>query len=342
MNILLILTGGTIGSAVQGDSISVSDSSSYDLINRYENKYGKDVTFTVRKPIKTLSENMNPEHWNALCRELDSVNTNDFDGIIIAHGSDTLSYTSAVLGLLYSHLPIPLVLIAANYPLADERSNGIANLRGAVELTGERINGVYTVYRNNAGHVLVYLATRLLEADTYRGEFSSFGGKPLGEMKNGELCLFEGAHNPAYCELKTSAKRILSKSPEFKKDILVIRPYPGLRYSNFKINNNTAAVLHLTYHSSTVCVKNVKNSVLPFLEECKERNIPVYFASFNSLESAMYETSKELLEAGGIPLLRLSPEAAYAKLLIAVNQNEVSLDDYLSRNIFFEVLPKQI
>lgn len=341
MNILLILTGGTIGSAVQGDSISVSDSSSYDLINRYEQKFGKDVTFTVRKPIKTLSENMNPEHWNALCRELDSVDTNKFDGIIVAHGSDTLSYTSALLGLLYAHLSIPLALIAANYPLADERSNGIANLRGAVELISARKHrGVYTIYRNNAGRVLVYLATRLLEADTYRGEFSSFGGEPLGEMKDGKLCLFKASHNPTEEELSLPAERAISKTPEFKKTILIIRPYPGLRYSNFKIDENTAATLHLTYHSSTVSVKNRETSVLPFLEECKNKNIPVYFASFNSLKNAMYETSHEILEAGAIPLMRISPESAYAKLLIAINQNEMSADEYLNRNVFFEVLPE--
>lgn len=291
MNILLILTGGTIGSAVNENSINLSESSSIDLINRYRSQYGGDINFTVRKPIQTLSENLNPEHWNALCKELDSVNTCEFDGIILAHGSDTLSYTSAVLGLLYSHLNIPLVLIAANYPLADERSNGIANLRGAVELISEKYMGVYTVYRNNAGRVLVYLATRMLEADTYRGEFSSFGGEALGEMQNGKLILFKAAHNPTYEDLRKPTERVLKNTPVFKNHIPVIKPYPGLQYSYFNIDKSVKAVLHLTYHSSTVCVKNVENSVIPFLEKCKSQNIPVYFASFNSLNGSMYETS---------------------------------------------------
>lgn len=341
MKILLLLTGGTIGSAVQNGAVSVSDSSSYDLIRRYENAFGRDVEFTVRKPISTLSENMSFDHWNALCREIDSVITDDFDGIIIAHGSDTLSYTSAVLGLLYSHLPIPVVIIAANYPLADERSNGIANLRGAVELISARkYKGVYTVYRNNEGHVIVYLATRLLEADTYCDEFSSFGGVPLGEMRGGKLVLNESPINPTEADLQTPAIKILKNTPEFKKDILMIKPYPGLKYSSFSLTENIGAALHLTYHSSTVCVKGVENSALTLLEQCKEKNIPLYLASFRNLNSALYETSNTALSHGAIPLKCLSPECAFAKLLTAYNQTEMMPDEYLSKNIFYEQLPE--
>lgn len=341
VKILLLLTGGTIGSAVQGNTVAVSDNSSYDLIRRYEKAFGHDAQFVVKNPISTLSENMSLDHWNALCRELDSVNTDNFDGIIIAHGSDTLSYTSALLGLLYSHLQIPVVLIAANYPLADRRSNGIANLRGAVELISEgKYRGVYTVYRNNAGRVVVYLATRLLEADTYCGEFSSFGGVPLGEMRDGKLVMNKNAINPSEADLQSPAPKLLKNAPEFKRDILMIKPYPGLKYSSFSLTENIGAVLQLTYHSSTVCVKGVENSALTLLEQCKNKNIPFYLASFRSLDNALYETSHAAITDGAIPLKCLSPEAAYAKLLTAYNQNEIPPDEYLRQNIFYEQLPE--
>ena len=68
--ILVILTGGTIGSVILGNDVDVTDTSPYRLINRYQQVYGGEDEFEVRQPLTVLSENMQPGLWNVLCQAI--------------------------------------------------------------------------------------------------------------------------------------------------------------------------------------------------------------------------------------------------------------------------------
>ena len=71
-----------------------------------------------------------------------------YDGLIITHGSDTLSYSSAFLGLCLCGLDIPVALTAADLVPDDPRSNAVENLRACVEVIEKFRRGVFTVYKN--------------------------------------------------------------------------------------------------------------------------------------------------------------------------------------------------
>lgn len=58
---------------------------------------------------------------------------NSYDGIVVTHGTDTLQYTSAFLAYIFDGLNVPIVLVSANYPLDDSRSNGFENFVGAID-----------------------------------------------------------------------------------------------------------------------------------------------------------------------------------------------------------------
>lgn len=98
MKILVVLTGGTIGSRVSEKIINVNSAAAYNLIKLYQDKYGTDIEFEVIQPMNILSENLIPSYWITLYDCLDKVEFNAYDGIIITHGSDTLAYTAAMTG----------------------------------------------------------------------------------------------------------------------------------------------------------------------------------------------------------------------------------------------------
>ena len=58
MRICVIFTGGTIGSAVKGGTVGLSDETSSLLIDMYREKYGAGVAFDVLRPVSILSENV--------------------------------------------------------------------------------------------------------------------------------------------------------------------------------------------------------------------------------------------------------------------------------------------
>lgn len=338
--ILVVLTGGTIGSRVENSVIDVSGSSPYRLISMYEEFYGKE-DFEVIQPLNILSENMTPDALLVLLKALDKIRYEEYAGIIVTHGSDTLSYTSAFAGLLFHHVPVPVILVASNYPLGQKGSNGLNNFAKAVELIRkDPVRGVFVLYQDMAGSDQVYLATRIQEAEPFHDQFRDFSGQAFGKMEDGKFIVNTGIEQPTKEAVEANKTRKMEIPASFSEKIMLIRPYPGMDYSFFLPDgkDKPAAVLHYLYHSATACLTGEEYGLLSFVEHCRSRNIDVYTASYKKTEGNQYATGDALLKAGVTPLLNISPEAAYAKLLLLYNNSGTKgrREQLAQENIYFE------
>jgi L-asparaginase len=125
MRILVVFTGGTIGSQInQSQAIDVRPGRTRLLLSKYAESGPLPASFEVIEPHNILSENATPNDWNTLVRAIREVDATSFDGIVVTHGTDTLAYASAALSFALHDLPVPLVMVASNYPLDDARANG--------------------------------------------------------------------------------------------------------------------------------------------------------------------------------------------------------------------------
>lgn len=338
--ILVVFTGGTIGSAQSGNKIDVMRRGSYEILERYTKEYGDTMAFETLQPFNILSENIGLSEWNTLCNTLLSLSLSEFDGVIVTHGSDTLSYTAALLGMALRHTPVPIVLVAANYTIADSRSNGLQNFKSAIDFIAQRIKGVFVSYVDNTGNSLIYLATRLRESDPYRDAFSSFDGDAFGRMENGVFLHSPHQDNVSLEELKQDVQPLFH-TLDLRKNVLFIRQYPAMDYRVFCLQNVGAVLLYL-YHSATACTEG-EGSVLSFVRRCKEAGIPVYAASFKESGFKMpYRTAKVLLSAGVIPLMDISPESAYAKACLITNVQPPAADTLLNETVYFEHIKETV
>lgn len=329
--ITLVMTGGTISSAISGNVIDVSEEPL--ILNEYKRLYGSDIEFNIIRPFNILSENSLPETWERLGRTISEIN-DDSDGIIITHGTDTLAYAAAYVAMVFRGIQKPVVMVSSNFPVGEENSNGIYNFKAAVDLTeNENITGIFVTYRDNRGRDIVHLASRIVEADTYTDQFYSYGGCPYGEMENGHFVRFSNAVNPKAFMLKN--KKSLDVTA-LDNEVLMIRPYPGIDYSVFDIK--AKAILHCMYHSGTASVTEGKYSLPEFIGKCKAKGIDVYLSCYKSEDGVKYATAGEIIAAGGIPLYNISTEAAYVKLVLAYNQSKIKPEDFMKENIYFEVL----
>lgn len=349
--ILLVQTGGTIQSSLQSHIIDIQNTRTTEtnpLIEAYNTSRDTNVSWEVLQPLELLSENITLSHWNTFISFLYSLNWQQYDGIILAHGSDTLAYTSCLLGLLLgNHIDIPLVLIASNYVLEDSRSNGIANFCAAVDfiLTG-KFKGVFTIYQDSHGQLPVYLATRLLPADCYLDAFSDFGGAPFGYMKDTSFIPADYTHTQStdtlFCN-QNMFSHLAKRNKPFTKNIFCITPYPGLHYSSLSFAQNhtsPAAVLHGLYHSGTLCNSpEPEYSFEKFCCQCNENNIPVYLCSMKEKRGNQYASiALVTTNTQAIPLYNISFPAAYCKLLIAYNQDIYTPLEYMNVNLYHEIL----
>lgn len=342
--IALILTGGTIGSFVEEHIIDVGEQSIYKLTAAYEDLYKEQNILEIFSPFQSLSENFTKREWQKLYDFLYAFPFEKYEGVVIAHGTDTLAYTSALVGMLFGHVTIPILLIASNYPVGHPKSNGVTNLRAAVELIRQgKIRGVFSVYENDKEEVEIHLATRMIPADNVRDQYGSFGGECFGKMlprnkekKNFILQLSNAAHNPTLEQLQKVPKAFFQSKLCFEKDILFLMPYPGQNYDSIVPGEGVAAVYHYLYHAGTACTKGEKYSFLAFVKRCSKQGIPVYVASLKKEGMDSYATQDALLKEGVYPMFDISPVAGYIKLVLAYSQTEKTVEEICESNLFYE------
>lgn len=332
--ILFLLTGGTIGSTVEKGIIR-TDACSCKAIELYCQRYGKTDSFEIVPLMDILSENLQKKHWEILINYLWQTNLSDYSGVIITHGSDTLSYSSAFVGLCLHGMSCPVILTASDRVPQHPESNAVDNLRAAVILLHHVQQGVYTVYRNPGDSFCsVWLSTRIQEADRVLGRFSSIDDRTLCRIEQDRLIVTNETLWNAACQKRFHLFSTGSLRLPF--DVLMIQPYPGMNYHCFVPNDTCRAVLHLTYHSSSASVQR-NNSALSLLQLCQQKKIPFYLLSLPREKNNLYETSYCLLKNGAIPFYHCTRESAYAKLLLSVNLSSLP-KDFIFQNQFFEFL----
>ncbi len=314
MKILFIFTGGTIGSLERGGVADVDINVSKSLAQLCPND---DLEFA--SPFNMLSENANVETLSQLLNFMLAVDYNKFDGVIVTHGSDTLAYTSNLLGLSLGWVSKPVVITAANYVMTDPRSNARENIIGAVtfieEVNRGRIpgHGVFVSWTNTGENTKIHAASRLLEADAYSDSFTSFGNA-YGEIIDGRFSAFD-TKNSAGSQLGFLKNRKLT----LRSDVLLIHSYVGLDYKNINIDKNIKAVLLKLYHSGTSCMYGGEDDSRSFLylaKMCKSKGVDLYITPAKS-GSYIYKSAEGFKNTAAMPIYNLSEYTAYTSLLLA-------------------------
>jgi L-asparaginase len=315
-NILVVFTGGTIGSTARDGVINTSQQAGFKLIQLFQSiPQSEPVKFDCIQPLQLLSENLHPSVWTVLIHAIEQKKLDDYDGIIVSHGTDTLAFSAAALSFYFHNLNKPLLLVSSNYPLEHPQANGLQNFACAVAFIVKHIqNGVFVPYTNPGQITQVHIGSRLASSLQLSGDFISVQSKSYLTFQNGEFDYVDARIDfPDFKNMEG-----LKLKADFSKRILLIKPYPGLDYSVFNLTG-VEAVLHDLYHSGTACTAiewGDNHNLLKFIQRCQTENIPCYLAP--ALKTAdLYASSCELVNQGAIMLWNMSLEAAYVKLLLA-------------------------
>ncbi len=338
--ILVVFTGGTIGSAPAAGVLRPAGEGARKLLlthfadekqRIFEERFQRKLFFDTVCPYEILSENLNGDHLEKLEACILERGAENYEGIIVTTGTDTLAYSSAALGYAFGELSVPMVTVSANYPLSDERSNGFSNFEGALLLIlsgGHK--GVFCSYDNGDNHFIHY-ATRLLPQMNYSHRVESVMGKVYGRITGMSLERTDlGREDQAKERQKGNReepwgdKREIKREEENKEEdvvlscknlakqkVLFIRPYPGIVY---EAPGDYACVLLDTYHSGTLPV--MERGFQNFLTKMQKKKIPVFAAGVP--RGLVYETVELMKKSGVVILPPASPAAMYMKLWMAL------------------------
>ncbi len=278
MRIAVIFTGGTIGSRTSDKWITVDATTKYDLLKHYEND--TNISFETFSPYNILSENLSAKELNLLQKEISDRLTENYDGIIVTHGSDTLQYSSTAIEMAFGNCSIPVIFVSADYPLDNEKSNGYPNFQCAVEFIRNKIaNGVFVSYKNDDEIITnIHIPSRILMHNELNANIYSIDRKPFAEY-NGEFKL-NNIKRPEYSE-NTGIINYTTDS-----QILVVSSTPGQNYS-YSLDN-TKAILFKSYHSATLDTAN--ENFMAFCKKATEMNVPMFVLGPES--DTNYESTK--------------------------------------------------
>ena len=316
MNILLFTTGGTIGSAFDGNSINVGKDRTCAVAEQYtHDTRACDVQFDIHSPLNILSESVTADDLNTLAKALFEPDFSAYDGVILTVGSDNLAYLAGFVGLLFGAYSVPICLVASDKVLSDPSANGFDNFACAVALIRQRKNGVFVPYRNSDGIIYVHAATDIRQAEL-SDDFYSFHGA-YGVFENGVL-----RENRPYIAQHIPDVFDHERLPHISDNVLLIHPYPMQDYARVS-SDGAKAVLHTLYHSATLD----SGRFIPWMK--RHPDLPIFLASFRGGRK-LYQTAVGAVNAGAIPLYDISPECAYMKLLLACAQEKLSVREFMA------------
>lgn len=345
--ILLILVGGTICTKLnENGTLTVSDKAGLWLTENFYNKnpeYKGLVHFNLSENLLILSENMTVEKWNLIIKTYQKeIKKKKFDGVIFAHGTDTLAYSASLFSMLLSGTDIPVFFVSSNARLDSSRANGNENFKCATECIYKGIEpNVYAAYKNiSDNEMYIHLGSRIKQCENYSEDFSSkdavkYDENALEKIKN------------AFPREKTEK---FHKEGLLKECVLMIEPYVGINYDAYNYEK-FSSVLHGSFHSGTACTeKNTysedygKNSILYMIDKCNELNVDTYLSPA-TLNGEIYETVDIISKHTDKTkfLYGCTKETAYTKLLIAYSlfNNPKDREKYIETECNFEISEKK-
>jgi len=319
-SILILYTGGTIGMKTDPET-GVLSPFKFDQIEEEVpelKKFNFNLsTITFNPPID--SSNVTPELWSQIARVIQE-NYDSYDGFVVLHGTDTMSYSASALSFMTQNLTKPVIFTGSQIPIGVIRTDGKENLITAIEIAAAQENGKALV-----PEVCVYFQDRLFRANRTRkhsaeqfNAFTSDNYPPLAEV--GISIHYDRPH----IKQMDSFSPPFSISTELDTQVSVIRIFPGMHPEMFRAMLNVPglrAVVLETYGSGNA---PTADWFIDTLEEAINNGLIVLNVSqcpAGSVEMERYETGVKLQKIGVISGKDITTEAALAKLMYLLGQN---------------------
>ncbi|HWH07711.1 MAG TPA: Glu-tRNA(Gln) amidotransferase subunit GatD, partial [Candidatus Thermoplasmatota archaeon] len=259
-----------------------------------------------------FSEDLQPEHWQRLAREVKAEFDAGARGVVVTHGTDTLQFTAAALAFFLRDLPGPVVLVGAQRSSDRPSSDASQNLHAAVAVAATTDVGEVVVVMHDGtadGACAVHRGTRVRKMHASRRDaFQSINALPLGKVQVGAGAPRVVLDQP----YRAAGKGPVRVDDAMNERVAMIQSYPGLWPDHIESVVLDGVVLVGTG------LGHVAKRTFPALEKLQREGKFVFMATqclHGRVNMNVYATGRDLQRLGVIPAEDMLPEVAYVKAM---------------------------
>ncbi len=319
-NVTLLGTGGTVASRLDYRTGAVLPAFTPSELFSAVPELIDICNLTPKTLYQILSENFCPEYWiktaEAVAKEIEG----GADGVIIGHGTDTMSYSGSALSYMFQDLPVPVVIVGSQRSSDRPSSDGPINMMNATTLAayGDLAEVVVVMHGTTSDNYdLIHRATRVRKMHSARRDtFRTVSDTPLGQIKDKEIKYFKDDIR------RRSPKEDFHLNTKMDERVTMLYFYPGMEPDVMH------AVLDKGYHGIVMIgtgLGHVGKPMYEALDRAQEEEIPVVIVvqpMFGFSHLRVYETGRDMLARGVIEGKNMLPEAALPKLMWALGQTQ--------------------
>ena len=339
--VLLIYTGGTIGMIKDKESGTLIPFDFDDLLSRMPELDQLDCDIETFTPINPIdSSNIQPSDWLHLANDIEK-NYEKYDGFVVLHGTDTMSYSASALSFLLENLTKPVIFTGSQLPVSDFRTDAKENLITAIQIASD--------YDNN-NNAIIQEVGLYFENKLYRGNRTT-------KINSEHFEAFASLNFPALAESGVHLnynKHLFQDNSENKffvnkkldQNVAIIRLFPGLTESILDaiidIKDLKGLILE-TYGSGNAPNKEwfvnsigraVKNGIIV---------VNVTQCPAGMVDHNLYEVGLQMRKLGVVGGRDMTTEAAITKLMFVLGNDVYNKtpEKWLRLNLRGEITDKK-
>jgi len=311
-------TGGTIASRLDYRTGAVIPAFSPGELYGAVPELAGICNLTTEKLFAVFSENMGAEQYKKLAIAIGKEIENGTDGIVIGHGTDTLSHTAAILTFMLQNPPVPVILVGSQRSSDRPSSDAALNLMHAMTAAGhgdiaEVLVCMFGPTSDDYG--FLHRGTRVRKMhSSYRSTFRTIGDIPTATVTRDGVVPMKEKYN------KRRKDKKVKIMPYFENKVTILYYYPDMKPDIID------ALVDLGYKGIIFAgtgLGHVNKPLYPAIERAHKKGIHMYMSVqtlWGYAHMFVYDTGRDMMAKGIIPTWNMLPETAYMKLSWALGQ----------------------